>query len=104
MKNLWKKFCAWITGLWRKFVNWLLSIPANYRFFFVAGILITAFSAITLQIEWCPALALGVVIFYEFVKLWIRKDYKMNVWNIVACFLGSLPVWLDVLLRNWLFK
>ena len=104
MKNLWRKFCAWITGLWRKFVNWLLNIPANYRFFFVAGILITAFAAITLQIEWAPALALALSLFYEFVKLWIRDNYKMNWWNILACSLGSLPVWIDVLLRNWWFK
>lgn len=104
MKNIWKKFCAWVTGIWRKFVNWLVTIPANYRFFFVAGIIITAFSEITLHIEWCPVLALAIVMVYEFIKLFVRDKYKYNWWNVVSCFLGALLIWADVLLHNWWFK
>ena len=103
MRKILEKFVKWITGLWRKFVNWLLNIPANYRFFFVAGILITAFAAITLRIEWCPVLALAVVIAYEFAKLFLRDDYKYNFLNVLACLLGSLSVWIDVLLGKWWF-
>ena len=84
--------------LWRKFVSWILSIPDNYRLYFVAGLMISAIFCIWLGMKVCivPAILAGFI--KEFFSSWSDTNRKMNWWNLLAATLGGLFIELLVVL------
>lgn len=88
--------------IWDKIVAWFLSIPTDKRLHFACGLIIAAFFAIALKMDWC----FWPVIFFafgkEFFDLWTGGG-KFDWLDFVATMAGSLLPQVFVLLRLWWF-
>jgi hypothetical protein len=85
-------------------VEWILSIPADKRLHFVAGLVIATFFCIALGMKACIVPAIAAAFIKEFFDLWTSKDGEgWDWWDFVATILGGLVPQAFVLLHMWWF-
>ena len=71
MRQLFRRLCAWISGVWTALVAGLKEISLSTLYHFIAGLIVGAFACITLGIgAWCFVPVFFVGFIKEFVKLW----------------------------------
>lgn len=69
----------------------ILRIKPEHWFNFSLGLIITAFSAIVLHIEWAPALPVFGSAFYAFFRN--MAGFKLDWKNYVAIAIGAVIIW-----------
>ena len=87
--------------IWDKIVEWLLSIPQDKRLHFVAGIIIAAFFAISLDMKFC----VWPVLFFAFAKELFDSitGGEFDPKDFLATILGGCVPQIFVLLNLWWF-
>lgn len=86
-------------NLWRKFLAWVKSLPVAYIVMFVAGFVLSTFFCIALGMDVCiiPAIFAGFIA--AFFKMWF-SDTGNFAWQwLVACVIGGVLPQLFVLLH-----
>lgn len=86
----------WIIEQLRKGYERLLAISSERWFFFSLGLIITAFGAITLHIEWAPILLISVCAIHAFARAWKEKPFLWK--DYIAALIGALIIWLITLM------
>ena len=94
-----KKF---LKKIWDKIVGWIDSIPADVKLHFTAGVICSAFFAISLGMKFCFWPVIFIAFFKEFVDLWVN-DSLFDGWDFTATLVGALVPQGFVLLNMWWF-
>ena len=96
MKDFFKKIWEWIktnvAKAWSWLIATLLKVPVTKLYYFIAGLVATAFLAIVLPkvAEW-PIVPVAFLIFiFGFFRTFFDK--KVKWWNCLAIFLGALVI------------
>ncbi|MBQ3812897.1 MAG: hypothetical protein II841_04955 [Bacteroidales bacterium] len=100
MKNFIKKIVGWILAAYAWFVGLLNKVRRDRLYHFIAGLIIGAFCAMVLHVEWAWWPVLIVAFIKEFIDLW--QDGNFDLVDLLATVSGGLLMWLFQFLDGWL--
>ena len=84
MKNFIFKIWNWLVGLLNK-------VRRDRLYHFICGLIIAAFCAMVLHVEWAWWPVLIVAFIKEFIDLW--QDGNFDVVDLLATVVGGLVIW-----------
>ncbi len=89
------KIINWISTKIRQAYDWLVArideIGRDRLYCFIIGLVLAAFFAITLEVEWALWPVMILAFFKQFVNVWRSKGF--DVYNFVATCLGGAVIW-----------
>lgn len=87
--------------IWDKLLALLLSVPQDKRLHFVAGLVLSAFFCIALDMKFCCWPLIFIAAGKEFVDQWAGGEWDW--WDFAATMFGALVPQAFVLLNMWWF-
>lgn len=100
MKKFSKMLLGWILAAYDWLVGLLGKVRRDRLYHFIAGLIIGAFCAMVLRIEWAWWPVLMVAFIKELIDRW--RDGNFDWVDLLATVSGGLLIWLFQLLGIWL--
>ena len=100
MKKFFKAIIGWISAAYDWFVGLLGKVRRDRLYHFIVGLIIGAFCAMVLHVEWAWWPVLAVAFIKEFIDRW--NDGNFDWVDLLATVAGGLFIWLFQGLGSWL--
>lgn len=92
LKTAWNWICSKVS----KAVDWIMTRSQEKWLCLVLGLIVTAFSCITLHIEFPPVLVIAIAAIHAFIRNWNGKPFLWK--DYVAALIGAVIIWLIALI------
>ncbi len=90
-----KKFFAWVWAQICAAYNWVIAqldkVRRDRLYAFATGMILAAFCAIVLKVEWAWWPVLIVAFIREFINNWREKGFDFI--NLISAVIGALLIW-----------